>query len=440
MHDEILKLKQLLDQGVLTEEEFTAAKRKLIGMDGSVQQAKEVSDPKPIPKPAPPPSKSGFAPAPYKEPSPPSYVSQTKSTKECPKCHEPIPQSAVVCPACGSSVSTINRSAKECPRCHRKYSTSETGCPFCSDEKEKKTSSNQRRFLIFIVIVVLVFGFVYYLIEYNRDFTPSTYSTVSTSEASQATPPFVCSISGSPKTITGVGSKVSLDIKIENTSDTVLYIQLSDEQGNILSNTESFVSLAEKASLVKTIEHTVTSANLASSKILITVTYCSMESQQTSEYSAAFSWDPKHTATSLTDYTLKATASPITSANQSNADVQKPSTSKSSSSYKPSSTSKTKVSSYSSSNVSEDLKYALIDVTKKRISNHLKAPSTAKFPSYKEWSVAKGEANVYNVIGYVDSQNSFGAMIRETVGAMIQYDGTYSSVVMIQIGDNIYLD
>lgn len=179
MHDEILKLKQLLDQGVLTEEEFAAAKRKLLGMDGSIQQNKEVSAPTPAPKPVPPPSKSGFAPAPYKEPSSPSYVSQAKSTKECPRCHEPIPQSAVVCPACGSSVSTINRSAKECPRCHRKYSASETVCPFCSDEKEQKTSSNQLRFITLIVVFVFAVCFINYLVEYNKDFKPKSSYTIS---------------------------------------------------------------------------------------------------------------------------------------------------------------------------------------------------------------------------------------------------------------------
>lgn len=182
MHDEILKLKQLLDQGVLTEEEFAAAKRKLLGMDGSVQQTKEASDPKPITKPVPPPFKSGFAPAPYKEPSLPSYVSQTKSTMECPKCLEPIPQSAVVCPACGCSISSINRSVKECPRCHRKYIASKNGCPFCSDEKEGKTSSNKRRFLVLIVAFVVSVCFINYLVKSNDDVkSKSSYTTSQTS-------------------------------------------------------------------------------------------------------------------------------------------------------------------------------------------------------------------------------------------------------------------
>ncbi len=45
----------------------------------------------------------------------------------------------------------------------------------------------------------------------------------------------------------------------------------------------------------------------------------------------------------------------------------------------------------------------------------LKAPSTAKFPDESEDKVYtdKTKANVYYVKGYVDSQNSFGAMLRE---------------------------
>lgn len=182
MHDEILKLKQLLDQGVLTEEEFAAAKRKLLGMDGSVQQAKEASDPKPIAKPVSPSSKSGFAPAPYKEESRPAYVSQAKSTKECPKCHEPIPLSAMVCPACGSSVSNLNRSSKECPRCHRKYSLSASECPFCTDKKEKKPGSIKFHSIVFGVVFVLLVWLVTYVIEYNKNFDSTvTYTASQTS-------------------------------------------------------------------------------------------------------------------------------------------------------------------------------------------------------------------------------------------------------------------
>ena len=45
----------------------------------------------------------------------------------------------------------------------------------------------------------------------------------------------------------------------------------------------------------------------------------------------------------------------------------------------------------------------------------LKAPSTAKFPSFYDNGVAAErlpDGSTYRVVGYVDSQNSFGAMIR----------------------------
>lgn len=45
------------------------------------------------------------------------------------------------------------------------------------------------------------------------------------------------------------------------------------------------------------------------------------------------------------------------------------------------------------------------------VKNSLKAPTTAKFPTSSNWSITK-ENGVITAISYVDSQNSFGAMIR----------------------------
>ena len=44
----------------------------------------------------------------------------------------------------------------------------------------------------------------------------------------------------------------------------------------------------------------------------------------------------------------------------------------------------------------------------------LKAQSTATWPNYNEFAAApeSGEPGVWKVAGYVDSQNSFGAMLR----------------------------
>lgn len=46
-----------------------------------------------------------------------------------------------------------------------------------------------------------------------------------------------------------------------------------------------------------------------------------------------------------------------------------------------------------------------------RVKEILKAPSTAKFPGLDEWGFDKKDGTV-TIQGYVDSQNSFGAMIR----------------------------
>jgi len=57
----------------------------------------------------------------------------------------------------------------------------------------------------------------------------------------------------------------------------------------------------------------------------------------------------------------------------------------------------------------------------------LKAPSTAKFPSISEWGFGKKDG-VTIVQGYVDSQNSFGAMIRSEFQFKIQNDKIISLI------------
>jgi len=88
----------------------------------------------------------------------------------------------------------------------------------------------------------------------------------------------------------------------------------------------------------------------------------------------------------------------------------------------------------------DDLKYALISYAMKKVKNHLLSPSTAKFSSYSECGIQEGTDNVYSIVGYVDATNAFNAVTRTTWSAMIQYDGTYSSVIMIQVGDDMYFD
>ncbi|PHM69043.1 DNA translocase FtsK [Xenorhabdus kozodoii] len=59
---------------------------------------------------------------------------------------------------------------------------------------------------------------------------------------------------------------------------------------------------------------------------------------------------------------------------------------------------------------------------KKFISTHLKAPSTAKFASYYDVKSSQPKECKFNFIGYVDAENSFGAMIRTQFEATVRYD------------------
>lgn len=52
----------------------------------------------------------------------------------------------------------------------------------------------------------------------------------------------------------------------------------------------------------------------------------------------------------------------------------------------------------------------------------LVAPSTAEFPSFSDVKITKSGECKFTVIEYVDSQNSFGAMLRTTYSADVRYD------------------
>ena len=62
------------------------------------------------------------------------------------------------------------------------------------------------------------------------------------------------------------------------------------------------------------------------------------------------------------------------------------------------------------------------------VEKRLKAPSTAKFPSINEdgVNVTPLGNNEYNVFGFVDSQNGFGAMIRTRFFCRLRDDGNGS--------------
>ncbi len=74
----------------------------------------------------------------------------------------------------------------------------------------------------------------------------------------------------------------------------------------------------------------------------------------------------------------------------------------------------------------------------------LKAPATAKFPVINDfdkdsYSVSKYKDGPYLVKGYVDSQNSFGAMLRNNWAVTLEFDGEEGFFVSnIEVGERVY--
>ena len=56
------------------------------------------------------------------------------------------------------------------------------------------------------------------------------------------------------------------------------------------------------------------------------------------------------------------------------------------------------------------------------VKTELKAPGTARFPAYSTASVKADWKGMYRVLSFVDSQNSFGALIRTSFVCAIRYD------------------
>ena len=63
------------------------------------------------------------------------------------------------------------------------------------------------------------------------------------------------------------------------------------------------------------------------------------------------------------------------------------------------------------------------------VENNLKAPSTAKFSPCRETKVILKEGK-YHIFGYVDSQNSFGAMLRSNWEVILESDGNGSYYIV----------
>lgn len=91
--------------------------------------------------------------------------------------------------------------------------------------------------------------------------------------------------------------------------------------------------------------------------------------------------------------------------------------------------------SYSTTGVTSDEKGFAWAAAIQEIEARLKAPSTAKFPTFNEATISKSGSK-YQIVGYVDSQNSFGAIIRASFIVEIEKvnDSSYT-VISVNIYD-----
>jgi predicted RNA-binding Zn-ribbon protein involved in translation (DUF1610 family) len=67
------------------------------------------------------------------------------------------------------------------------------------------------------------------------------------------------------------------------------------------------------------------------------------------------------------------------------------------------------------------------------VTKNLKAPSSAKFAPHSELTILQKGNGFWTVVGYVDSQNSFGAMIRSRFICSVHYDKKNVFLDSIQI-------
>lgn len=75
----------------------------------------------------------------------------------------------------------------------------------------------------------------------------------------------------------------------------------------------------------------------------------------------------------------------------------------------------------------------------KFVKEHLKSPSTAEFPSTREkveHTHYNSSTSIYRINSWVDSQNSFGAMIRQRFSCEIIMDGKTISIRNLKFEQN----
>lgn len=95
-------------------------------------------------------------------------------------------------------------------------------------------------------------------------------------------------------------------------------------------------------------------------------------------------------------------------------------------------------SSSSSKYSNDDYETALYLAAKKAVSKYLKAPSTATFGKQSDCVFEIGDGGTYMMAGVVDSQNSYGASLRETWAVMATVEDNKMVVFVVTIGDNTY--
>lgn len=86
----------------------------------------------------------------------------------------------------------------------------------------------------------------------------------------------------------------------------------------------------------------------------------------------------------------------------------------------------------SKNSTSDNTKGMIWAITEAEVKAVLKAPSTAKFPPYREWEITQN-GNSYTVKAYIDAENSFGAKIRSNFIVSFEMTGTdtYKNVSVI---------
>lgn len=66
------------------------------------------------------------------------------------------------------------------------------------------------------------------------------------------------------------------------------------------------------------------------------------------------------------------------------------------------------------------------------ISQYLKAPATAKFPGMSEVQITRFQDG-FRVDGYVDSQNSYGALIRSPFSTLFQFKENSDAAIVLAV-------